>query len=262
MRKHLELILTASLPVMILIVGYLAVTSRATIRNSETAYPSGAAPYYRDDAENNEGKHFGPEANSATVCPDFVNNPDVTNNEYNKGFDINGVTESATVTASTVPGAVEFDRTQTWTFGDATPWGSSYVVIARSAPVKWEYIDDNIPPSTTGYPWSGSEYHSRYFWDEDGKYYVFTGSDVTGWRRYERDNRKWICPKYYKRYNDVVYHCSGDEDTHWPREWTIVEKDQFGDPTFRDDAKTILSRHVGYVKPWFDDVWFNCIELN
>ncbi len=262
MRKHLELILTASLSVMILIIGYLAVTSQATIHNNETAYPSGAAPYYRDDAENDEGKKFGPEANSDAICPNPVDD------EWNKGFNINGVTETATVTVSTIPGAVEFDRTQTWTFLGETPWNSNSVVIVRSAPVNWDNIDGTTT-NRTGYPWSGNEYHSRYFWDADDggddRYYIITGSHVTGWKRFERDNRKWICPKHYKRLVGVAAPC-GDVDIYWGNEPVVVWKEEFSEPTFRDEAKTILSRLVegddDDGRPWFRNVWFNCIELN
>ena len=148
MRKQLDLILAALIPVMVLAVGFLAVSSKAGLRKDVN--PEGATDYY--------GNGFGPEINSNHLCPDA-------------NFDIYQTSESASVSVPNFPGKplIRWYRFQRWDFNTHnTPWGTNFAEVTTSGLININAKENNLyvmprgGSSTTGFPWSGYETHYRY----------------------------------------------------------------------------------------------------
>ena len=241
---------------MILIVGFLAVTSRASIWEAhETAEPSGAAPYYRDatkienpilDPENVEGIYFGVEIDSTHLCgpPTFA-------------FDITSTYEYAITPTQSAPDHIYWYRNQSRVFNSSnTPWGTAYANITSGKDYNWDHLERN-----PGFPWSGTETHYRH--DDQGRY-VVTSSNVKRWKTVRANNLKYLCPYEYKTSSTYRYNCeSGTYDygdlidvKDSEAEVRSEHNHHFADPDFRDDAKLIYSRQVVET-----GVWHDCIMI-
>jgi len=178
-KQQLELIIAALLPVCVLGIGFLVFSARAGLVAGESATPVGSGAYYRNPGSNN--KWFGPEVHSETLCAGV-------NSQYNQGFDIIRTEENASVVASNTPHAVDWYRTQYWTFGSAPPWSNNSSTITLNQTIGWS--DPGVGNGTNGHPWNGVEIHWR-----NGNI-IEAQSRVTGWQRGPDNN--WLCPKYYK----------------------------------------------------------------
>lgn len=254
MRKQLELILTASLPVVILIVGFIAVTSRASIWDHETAEPEGAAPYYRDarnhpthptpDPENTDGIYFGVEIYSTNLCESADND-----------FDIESTYEVATTPRQSAPDRIYWYRNQSWVFSDSeTPWGTAYANFTSSK----DYVFSTLPD---GFPWSGTESHWR--GNDDQGMYIQVSARVKRWKTTTFDNQHYLCPYEYKFSNTYKYYCdSGDKD--WGDHIEVKDSESgndrdhhFSEPRMREDMPGVLTREVVQT-----GVLHDCIQIN
>ena len=238
MRKQLDLIFTALLPVIALAIGFFAINSNAGLNNRERANPTGAGPYYRAPGVN--GQYFGAEINSDDLCG-VVN-----------GFDIYVTSESASVSAGNRPRVVNWYRFQRFDFtSDDTPWGTNSAEITYSGGLSWTYDVSSGGDHTTGYPWSGSESHSLHS-PSSGDYVSVYGS-VTGWKKETEDGTRYICPNYYKSQTTYRYYCNGVTDYG---DLLEVKDSDFDDPEFHPDNPDTLSR-------WSQDTnsWHDCIEI-
>ena len=169
---------------MVLVIVFWTTYARARLNPGESAKPANSGFYYRTPGVN--GKWFGPEINSLTLCPG-VHNP-----FNNRGqFDIIETIENAAVSRSSIRGALHWYRGQRWYFStDDTPWGTNFSYITLRDDLGWDEI--SVGSGTTGYPWSGVERHWR-----DGNI-IRAQASVIGWRRYARGTERWVCPMYYK----------------------------------------------------------------
>lgn len=238
MRKQLEIILTALLPVVVLAVGFFAVSSKAELNKRETANPVAAGAYYRIPGVG--GKYFGPEIYSSDLCSPA--DPD--------DFDIYVTSENASAFASHIPNAVYWHRFQRWNFtSEETPWGTNSAEITYNGNIGWKGDDLGVG---NGRPWSGYEYHSRSI--IDGEEVIYSGSDVTGWRKYTDENGKnHICPKFHKSGQSYKYYCeTGKKDDPLVR----VKEGDFGPFKFVDAEQQVVRR-------WADKTqrWYYCIKL-
>lgn len=243
MRKQLELILTALLPVVVLVVGFFAITSRADL--TTVVIPEGATAYYGKPGV--DGKYFGKEIESTDLCG-------ITNE-----FEIYTTSETADVFDSSIPDEIWWYRVQRWDFSsDDTPWGTNNATTNT-------YGLLNIYGDVVGtFPWSGHESHSRHT-ASDGTESVSVYAYVTTWKRHEHDNGKeYICPYFYKSSSTYRYFCE-DSSEFWGDYIHVTdtwEKDHpkvdfFRDPEFRDDEQLILSREARKFGFWID-----CMEVN
>lgn len=256
MRKQLDLILTALLPAMVLIVSFFAVSSKAGLKRDIS--PEGATPFYMDEDNN-----FGPEIKSDNLCPPV--DPD-------EGFDIYQTSETATVSDTSIEDEIRWYRFQRWDFtSDNTPWGTNYAEATTSGLLT--VVDENEVSrgtSGTGFPWSGYEIHSR-----TSQYqYVTTTADLTGWRYYQHDANeiKYICPNYYKFSSNYRYYCktgSVDPGLGYKEVYNHRKKGKdyfFSDPDFPDEEQLILGREVlrkvGDNGSSQTGDWHYCIEVN
>ena len=242
MRKQLELILTACLPIMVLAVGFFATTSKAGLSSRETADPTAAGPYYRNADENDEGYYFGSEIRSNTLCPG--------NSDYNVGFDIYQAWENADVWAADKPNAVHWHRFQRWDFTSVSAfWGTNAAEITYDGELGWDTDDigDGI-----GFPWNGYESHSRRI--IDGEEVIYSDADVTTWGKYTDANEKrHICPKFHKYTPANKYY------KYFCRTGQIVdpiirikESDgDFGPYEFADAEQQVVRRWVAKNRRWY-----------
>lgn len=242
MRKQLELILTACLPVVILIVGFFAVSSRADL--TTTVSPDAATDYYGFPGMNQV--HFGTEITSSDLCG-------TTN-----GLEIYDTVENASVSNSDILNEIAWDRSQSWGFAN-TPWGVNYAITSTNGLLNVEF------DVTDGFPWSGFETHTRYL-EDDGSLSVLVIADVTRWMPHEEDEEHYICPYSYRSSTEVRYICDSNPPLHvwdtfklitniWVRDHIRV--DYFLDPEFRDEEQTILAR-----KSFEWGEWHNCMKVN
>ena len=240
MRKQSDLILTALLPVIALVIGFFAVTSNAGLNSRETASPAAAGPYYR--APGVDGQYFGSEISSSDLCGEA------------NGFDIYVTSESASVSAGDRPRVVDWYRFQRYDFASDTPWGTNSAEITYSGALSWTSEVSSGGDGTTGYPWSGDESHSRHT-PSDGETYVSVYGSVTGWKKKTHSGTRYICPNFYKSQSTYRYYCDTGEIDYG--NYMEVRDSEFGDPEFRPDQPDILSR-------WSDDTdsWHDCIEIN
>ena len=226
MRKQFELILTASLPVVVLIVGFFAVTSQATLRWYETANPSEAGAYYRDGEENDEGISFGPEVNSGNLCGPLTND-----------FDITSTYESASISASSTPNKVSWYRFQDWRFNSSnTPWGTDNVNITLSYDYDW----DGEELANGGFPWSGWEDHWREH-NEEGMVVPSRGH-VTTYKTTFFNNSKFMCPDYVKIVTEGFFVRCSDLGTDWIGYYNTDDHDKFHPAATHPYYPTELSR--------------------
>jgi len=72
LRKNLDLIFDALLVMVVVGIGFWSSHARARLNTGERAHPANSGFYYRTPGVN--GKWFGPEINSLTLCPG-VHNP-------------------------------------------------------------------------------------------------------------------------------------------------------------------------------------------
>ncbi len=248
MRKQLELILTALLPVMVLVIGFFVATSKAGLNNVETADPAEAGPFYRTPGSEHDGEemHFGPEIYSTTLCPG--------GDDFNVGFDIYVTWENADVWIPQIPNAVHWYRFQRWDFtSEDTPWGTNTAEITLDDDIGWE--GENLGDS---FPWNGYESHSRSIIDDEVR--VYSSSDVTTWGKYTVGEKKFICPMFHKvgkdnnRGYDVKYSC----DLGRTLQDTLirVREGDFGPFEFVDAEQQIRRR-------WADKTqrWYYCLKL-
>ena len=243
MRKQLELSLTAGLPVLILIVGFIAVTSRASIWPHETAEPESAAPYYRDaryhpthptpDPENTDGKYFGVEIYSTNLCgPCPCYYP----------FDVTSTSETATTPRGSAPDRIYWYRNQSWVFADSmTPWGTANANFTSSKDYVYSTLSD-------GFPWSGTESHFRR--NDDKGRYIQVSARVTRWKKTAFDKQHYLCPYEYKFSNTYKYYCQSGE-VEWGDYIEVKDSESdkdrhhhFSDPRMRDDMPGVLTREV------------------
>ncbi len=248
MRKRLELILTALLPVAVLSIGFVTFSSKAGLNSNETASPKASGDYYR--APGKDGMYFGPEVYSSTL----------NGGPFNNGFEIVYTNECGSVSASSTPNAVSWHRNQVWSFStdpehDTPPWGTTSSYIALRDDLGWDEI--SLGGGTTGYPWAGYEIHES----EADSLIVSGWTDVTGYRRHPvdadaDDEPIYICPMYYKTGDWVYDGATGGKSPDNVEEYK-QSKGRFGPPMFRDEEEQILSRFVADL-----DRWFDCIELN
>ena len=239
MRKQLELILTALLPVMVLVIGFFVVTSKAEInRNRETADPELAGDYYRYPGK--DGKYFGAEINSSLLCGTIT------------GFNINATSENATVSASDISGAVDWNREQVWSFNATTPWETDSATITYTGALSWKLEVSSGGDHTTGYPWSGYEYHDRAIAD-NGDVIVLVSGYVTGWKKEEVEGTKYICPNYIKTVQDYRYSC----ETWAVDSWGDIDDIEDSELDVPEEHNGVLSRKRIGTNDWYD-----CIELN
>jgi hypothetical protein len=246
MRKQLELILTASLPVVVLIGGFFAVTSRASIWNYETADPSGAAPFYRDarghgvnDLENPEGIYFGVEISSSDLCGSTT--PEL---------DIVSTSESASISSSSLsPNHVYWYRYQGWYFNTTnTDWGTDYAYITLSKDYQWD--SDHI---SGGGAWSGFEYHYR---EHHAEMVVTSQADVMRWEKTTFNESKFMCPFFRKTvWEGFAYHC--DDGATDYGDYDDTDDDIFHPADTHPDYPLLLSRVLEST-----GVHYFCIKLD
>lgn len=233
MRKQSGLIMTALLPVIVLVIGFCVVTSKAGL--DVTVTPEEAEPFYGPPGV--DGQYYGTEISSSDLCG-VVN-----------GFDTYVTSESASVSDSVVPNEINWHCYQRWDFtSGSTPWGNNTAEVTTSGLL-------NICLDVyDGFPWSGSESHSRVVPD-DGDTYVAVYGSVTTWKRYSHDNEiEYVCPYSYKKRTTYKYYC--DTNVADNGDLLQVSDADFGDPEFRPDQSDTLSR-------WSDDTdsWHDCIEV-
>ena len=234
MRKQLEIILTALFPVMVLAVGFFVVSSKAELRNDETATPKEAGPFYRYPGV--DGEYFGAEPYSNALCG-------VMN-----GFDIVSAFENATVSASNIAGAVSWDRVQNWRFDGNTPWGGHFAIIRADMTIRWEDVG-------SGFPWSGYYGYVRFI--DDGEQVIHSRSTVIGWEQFTDPNgAKHICPMSYIDTLDNKFFCV-DGNFEFDDEMIIMGEEEFGDPMLVDPEEGIYSRRIAEIHRWID-----CKKLN
>ena len=245
-RKNLDLIFNAFLLIVVLAIGFWNTYARARLNPGERAQPASSGSYYRTPGVN--GKWFGPELNSLTLC-EGVHNP-----YNNRGqFDIVETIESAAVSRSSIRGALHWYRGQQWRFAaDDTPWGTNYSYITLHDDLGWSEI--SVGGGTTGYPWSGVERHWR-----DGDI-IRAQTFVIGWRRYARGVERWVCPMYYKiggwEGETIEVNCKTLR-TWFPPDWDVLKQNDrdFGPPVERKPG--VLSRRGKKTQRWYD-----CIKIN
>ncbi len=234
MRKQSGLIIAALLPVMVLVIGFCVVTSKAGL--DVDVCPAGAEPYYGPPGV--DGMYFGTEISSSDLCG-VVN-----------GFDTYVTTENASVSDSWVPDEINWHREQRWDFtSDATPWGTNTAEVTTSG------LLNIFGDVVDGFPWSGSESHSRVV-PNVGETYVAVDASVTTWMHHSHDNGiEYVCPYYYKESTTYKYYCESAE-IDFGNLLEVFDED-FGDPEFRPDQPDTLSR-------WSQDTnsWHDCIEVN
>lgn len=245
LRKNLDLIFNAFLLLAVLGIAFWSTFAKAKLNSSERAEPAASGAYYRTPGKN--GKWFGPEVNSLTLC-EGVHNP-----YNNRGFfDIIETIENAVVSKSSIQGALHWYRRQKWGFAtDETPWGTNVSYITLHDDLGWSEI--NPGSGTTGYPWSGIERHWR-----DGNI-IRSQASVMGWRQYARGRERWICPMYYKtggwEGESLEVNCKTLR-TWFPPDWNVLtQKDRdFGFPVERKPG--VLSRKGRRTHRWYD-----CIKI-
>ena len=241
LRKNLDLVFNALLLLIVLGVAFSGRFVGARLNSSERAQPAASGAYYRTPGKN--GRWFGPEVNSLTLC-EGVHNP-----YNNRGFfDIVETIENAVVSASRIPGALRWYRGQKWVFGTAdTPWGTNTSYITLHDDLGWSEISTG--GGTTGYPWSGIERHWR-----DGDI-IRSQAVVVGWRQQRYGSQLWICPMYYKiggwEGEHLEVHCDTLR-TWFPPDWNVLkQRDRdFGAPTERKPG--VLSRKGKKTFRWYD----------
>lgn len=240
MHKQLEVILAALFPIMILVVSFFVVSSKAGLHDSETAKPEEAGPYYRYPGVDNE--YFGPGSGANDLCGEQF------------GFDIIELLESANVDPSVSPGAVDWERVQNWRFGEDTPWGFPFATITLDETYSWSEISDGN--STTGSPWTGTDHYVR-LPDDDDEHIIRRSGSILGWRQeIQNDNTKYICPMYYRSVFNLKYFCA-DWEYGDGGDFTEILEDGFGDPVLVGPPENQrLSREVRALRTWYD-----CKEL-
>lgn len=263
MQKRLELFLTALLPIVVLVVGFFAVSSKAGLDTDVS--PEGARPFY--------GPGFGKEVTSDQLCP--PSDPD-------EGFDIYQTSETATVSDTRHRDLIRWHRSQRWDFmSDNTPWGTNNVETTTSGLINIHYKENGnylVPRGSTGtgFPWSGYEVHTRGPTNTDVDY-ILVYAYVTGWRYYKHtaNGKEYICPNYYKTHGNYKFYCntrsyvpgSGFKEVYNQRR---NDKDYyFSEPMFRDEEQLILSREEIKIvdrEQVHEDKhtgnWHSCIEVN
>ncbi len=233
MRKQLEIILTALFPVMVLAVGFFVVSSKAELRNNETAIPEEAGPFYRYPGV--DGEYFGAEIYFNVMCDVF------------NGFEIVSAFENATVSASDIAGAVSWDKVQNWRFNGDTPWGGHFAIISADITIRWSEI-------RTGFPWSGHQGSVRVI--DDGEQVIYDSGTVIGWEQFTDPNEaKHICPMSYFHTLDNKLFCV--DKSFELGEMIIIGEEGFGDPVLVDPEEGIYSRKVVDIGRWID-----CKKLN
>lgn len=215
----------------------------------ETAAPKAAGDYYRRPGKfvESEGdtRWFGPEVDSRVLCPS-------TEHQFNKAgfFDIIYTREDSEVWPSSRPGKVWWYRQQEWRFATAdTPWGTDTIHIVLVSEIGWTDID--AQNTVTGFPWSGFEEH----WREGD--YIQSKAEVTGYHRYEHDEKKYLAPKYYKR-GTLRYACATTRRQHNLKVLSHIEG-HFTIPEFRYEPNKLSLHERGAPEKVKD--WYDCIPL-
>ena len=245
-QKNLDLIFNVFLLIVIISVALWGKFAGARLNPQERADPPASGAYYRTPGKN--GKWFGPEINSLTLCKG-------THNLYNNRgfFDIVETIENAVVSKSKIRGALHWYRRQKWTFADDnTPWGTNVSIITLHDDLGWSEISTG--GGTTGYPWSGIERHWR-----DGNI-IKQQATVMGWRQFARGKERWVCPMYFKiggwKGENIEVHCRTYR-TWFPPDWQEL-KQRDGDFRFPVERKPgIISRRGKLTHRWYD-----CIKIN